>query len=81
MPTCRSFREGQCGLGRTRRGCAPIQQPSSTRPIHRGSEHGMQEKVIWAMEGSPEPVGQPNIAVRAVAGLGLGGGHSSDEAG
>ncbi len=58
-----------------------MQQPSSTRPIHRGSEHGMQEKAIWAMEGSPEPVGEPNIAARAVAGLGLGEGHSSEEAG
>jgi len=28
----------------------------------------MQEKAIWVMEGSPEPVGKPNIAVRVVAG-------------
>jgi hypothetical protein len=74
MPTCRSFREGQSGPGRTRRGSAPIVQPISTGPIHRGSEHGMREKGIWVMEGSLEPVGKPNTAARAMAGLGLGEG-------
>jgi len=41
----------------------------------------MQEKAIWAMEGSPEPVGKPNVIERMTAGLGLGEGHSSEEAG
>jgi hypothetical protein len=81
MPTGRSFREGQSGLGNNPARERAIIQSTRTKPIHRGSEHGMREKGIWVMEGSPEPVGKPNTAARAMAGLGLGEGHSSDEAG
>jgi hypothetical protein len=37
--------------------------------------------VIRVRRGSPEPAGRPNVAIRAAAGLGLGEGHSSAEAG
>ncbi len=81
MPTVRCVREGQSGWGRARRGSAPQCQPRSTEPIHRGSEHGMQRR-RFALGGEARSQRyRPNVVARMAAGLGLGEGHSSDEAG
>ena len=53
----------------------------STEPIHRGSEHGMQRR-RFALGGEARSQRyRPNVMVRMTAGLGLGEGHSSEEAG
>jgi hypothetical protein len=81
MPTGKWVREGQCGgWEEPARGAAHSTekyQPS----IHRGKEHGTPRRCIASGEEARSRRGDQTLPTRVAAGLGLGEGHSSVEAG
>jgi len=83
MPTRLETGEGRADGEETRRGNAPGCNQQAPDPVHRGSEHSMQgrwsglvgEARGWRrsrLQTSPE---------RATASLGVGEGHTTEEAG